>query len=80
MGDGWYYCRRCRKKFTVRGGTLFEGSKIPLHKWLSAIWLLAYREERFNEKMDASNLSRWLAITYRSARFLIERLEQTIDA
>jgi transposase-like protein len=71
MGEGWYYCRLCRKKFTVRMGTLFEGSKIPFHKWLDAISLCVY-----DETCDASKLSKHLDITYRSARFLMDRLEK----
>jgi transposase-like protein len=37
---GVYKCRGCRKPFTVRIGTIFEDSKIPLHKWLMAIHLM----------------------------------------
>ena len=35
MGPGWYFCSDCREKFTVRVGTLYERSHIPLHKWLA---------------------------------------------
>lgn len=34
-----FKCKSCRKKFSVRIGTIFEGSKIPLQKWFIAIWL-----------------------------------------
>ena len=40
MGPGWYYCSDCREKFTVRVGTLYERSHIPLHKWLFATHLM----------------------------------------
>jgi transposase-like protein len=40
MGPGWYHCRQCREKFTIRTGTLYERSHIPLHKWLLATHLL----------------------------------------
>src|SRR5687768_10247469 len=33
-------CGQCRKTFTVKVGTIFEDSHIPLHKWLQAIYLL----------------------------------------
>jgi len=36
MGAGWYHCQPCREKFTVRVGTLYERSHIPLRKWLLA--------------------------------------------
>jgi transposase-like protein len=40
MGLGWYYCEACQDKFTVRVGSVFERSHIPLHKWLLAIRLM----------------------------------------
>ena len=33
-------CRRCRKQFSVKTGTIFEESPIKLDKWLMAIWLV----------------------------------------
>jgi transposase-like protein len=41
MGPGWYYCTACKDKFTVRTGTIWERSHIPLHKWLLASRLMA---------------------------------------
>src|SRR5712671_7138875 len=38
--DGLYKCSACRQPFTVTIGTIFEDSKIPLHKWLLAIHLM----------------------------------------
>ena len=37
---GYYRCRKCRQIFTVRVGTIFHRSHIPLHKWLYAIYLV----------------------------------------
>src|SRR5688572_22479060 len=37
---GLYKCAECRAQFTVRMGTIFEESHLPLHKWLQAIHLL----------------------------------------
>ena len=37
---GLHYCRSCRGHFSVTVGTLYERSKIPLHKWLLATHLL----------------------------------------
>ena len=36
---GLYKCKSCRKQFTVTVGTIFEGSHIPLNKWLMAIYM-----------------------------------------
>lgn len=38
--QGVYKCKGCRKQFTVTVGTIFEGSHIPLNKWLTAIQLM----------------------------------------
>src|SRR5580693_3330321 len=37
---GLYQCNGCRKQFTVTVGTIFEDSKIALHKWLLAFHLM----------------------------------------
>ena len=41
LRDGVYNCRACRKPFTVTVGTIFEGSHIPLSKWLLGFYLFA---------------------------------------
>ena len=38
---GAYKCYDCRKPFTVKIGTIFEASHIPMHKWLQAIFLIS---------------------------------------
>ena len=37
---GLYRCFQCREAFSVRTGTIFERSHVPLHKWLYAMYLL----------------------------------------
>lgn len=37
-----YKCAKCRKQFSVRVGTIFEDSKIPLQKWYAAIYLFIH--------------------------------------
>ena len=37
---GCYDCRWCKERFTVRTGTVFQRSHIPLNKWLFAISML----------------------------------------
>ena len=38
--QGYYRCNACRLDFTIRTGTIFERSHVPLHKWLYAMYLL----------------------------------------
>jgi transposase-like protein len=74
MGPGWYHCGDCRKKFTVRVGTVFERSHIPLHKWLLGFRLYAGSKKGFS----AHQLHRTLKITYRSAWFMAHRIREAM--
>jgi transposase-like protein len=67
---GTYKCYRCRKPFTVKIGTLFESSHVPMHKWLRAIYLLSS-----SRRGVASNqLGRILEVSPKTAVFMAERI------
>ncbi len=68
--EGVWKCRDCRKQFTVTVGTVFQGSKIPLSKWMTAIYLMGDSAKELN----AHQLHRRLGLTYKSAVFLVKRL------
>jgi transposase-like protein len=72
MGAGWYHCRQCREKFTVRVGTLYERSHVPLHKWLYATHLLCSSKKG----MSAHQLHRMLGVTYKTAWFMAHRIRE----
>jgi transposase-like protein len=72
VSKGWYHCNACRDKFTVRVGTLYERSKIPLHKWLLATHLMCASKKG----ISAHQLHRSLGITYKSAWFMAHRIRQ----
>lgn len=74
MGPGWYYCEACKDKFTVRVGTIYERSHIPLHKWLLAFRLMAGSKKG----ISAHQLHRTLNITYKSAWFLAHRIREAM--
>jgi transposase-like protein len=67
---GVWKCGACRKQFTVRVGTIFEDSHIPLHKWLMAIHLLCASKKG----MSAHQLHRMLGVSYKSAWFMAHRI------
>jgi transposase-like protein len=67
---GLLKCKVCRKQFTVTVGTIFEGSHIPLHKWLMAIYLICSSKKG----ISANQLHRMLGITYKSAWFMGHRI------
>jgi len=71
FSDNIYFkCGICRKKFTVRVGTIFEDSKIPLTKWFAAIYLFSCR----SKGVSSLQLSKDLKITQKSAWHLLHRL------
>jgi transposase-like protein len=63
-------CAACRKQYTVTVGTIFEGSHIPLHKWLLGFYLLCSSKKG----MSSHQLHRMLGITYKSAWFMTHRI------
>jgi len=66
--------KECRKQFTVRVGTIFEDSHIPLHKWLQAVHLLCSSKKG----ISSHQLHRTLEITYKSAWFMTHRLREAM--
>lgn len=74
MGDGWHHCPDCRKKFTVRVGTVYERSKVPLHKWLLATHLMAASKKGVSSKQ----LERMLGVTYKTAWFMSHRIREAM--
>lgn len=71
---GVYKCYACRKPFTVKVGTIFEASHVPLHKWLQAIFLLSSSKKG----MSSNQLARTLEITLKSAWFLSHRIREAM--
>jgi transposase-like protein len=72
MGAGWYHCGACRKKFTVRVGTIFERSHIPLHKWLYAMYLLVTARKG----ISSMQLAKEIGVTQKTAWFLLGRIRE----
>jgi transposase-like protein len=72
MGLGWYHCNECREKFTIRVGTLYARSHIPLHKWLFATHLIISSKKG----LSALQLSRMLGLSYKSAWFMCHRIRE----
>jgi len=63
-------CKACKKQYSVKLGTIFEGSPLGLDKWLPAVWLVA------NSKNGISSheLARSLGVTQKSAWFMLHRI------
>jgi len=70
----YYTCVNCRSRFTVRVGTVFERSHIPLHKWLYAIYLVMASRKG----ISSVQLSKELGITQKSAWFMLQRIRHAL--
>lgn len=62
--------RECHKQFTVRTGTVFEDSRIPLQHWCLAFWLMSAGKKG----VSAKQIQRQTGLSYKSALFLAHRV------
>lgn len=74
LRHGLKKCGHCRKQFTVRIGTIFEESHLPMHKWLQAIYLMCSSKKG----VSAHQLHRTLEVTYKTAWFLAHRIREAM--
>ena len=70
-----YWCGDCRRHFSVRTGTLMERSKIPLHKWAIAVYMVTTSLK----SVSSMKLHRDLGITQKSAWFMLHRIRQAYE-
>lgn len=71
---GAYKCYQCRKPFTVKVGTIFEASHIPMRHWLQAIFLMSSSKKG----ISSNQLHRTLGCTLKTAWFLSHRLREAM--
>ena len=69
---GYYRCRDCDSEFTVRTGTIFERSHVPLHKWVYAMYLLVTARKG----VSSLQLSKEIGVTQKTAWFMLGRLRE----
>ncbi|MFO1184938.1 MAG: IS1595 family transposase [Bauldia sp.] len=67
-------CGPCKREFTATVGTVFERSKIKLHKWFQAAHLMASSKKG----ISAHQLHRTLQVTYKTAWFMAHRLREAM--
>ena len=66
----FYHCNACKQDFSIRVGTIFHRSHIPLHKWLYAMYLIVTSRKG----VSSLQLSKEIGVTQRSAWFLEQRI------
>jgi len=71
-----YQCLACRAQFTVRTGTIFQDSHLPLTAWFKAIALIGSS----TRQMNATRLMRELDVQYRTASSLLLRIQKALES
>lgn len=71
---GVYKCRPCQKPFSVTVGTVYEDSKLPLHKWIYATHLLTSSKKG----ISSHQLMRMLGVSYKTAWFMSHRIREAM--
>ena len=68
--------KECHKKFSVRSGTIFEASRIPLKKWFMAIYLATSHKKG----ISSCQLARDIDVTQKTAWFVIHRINEAASS
>lgn len=71
---GTYKCYQCRKPFTVKIGTIFEASHVPMNVWLQAMYLIAGSKKG----ISSNQLHRTLGVTLKTAWFMSHRIREAM--
>src|SRR5258708_6928511 len=71
---GTYKCYACRKPFTVKIGTVFEASHVPMHHWLQAIYLMCSSKKG----ISSNQLHRTLGVQLKTAWFMSHRIREAM--
>jgi transposase-like protein len=71
---GAYKCYQCRKPFTVKVGTVFEASHVPMRHWLQAMFLLSSSKKG----ISSNQLHRTLGCTLKTAWFISHRIREAM--
>jgi transposase-like protein len=71
---GVYKCYQCRKPFSVKVGTVFEASHVPMHYWLQAAYFMCSSKKG----VSSNQLHRTLGVTLKTAWFMSHRLREAM--
>lgn len=71
---GLHKCGDCKKQFTAKVGTVFEHGRVPLHKFLQAVYLLCCSKKG----VSAHQLHRILEVQYKTAWFIAHRVREAM--
>ena len=71
---GYYRCHDCAGEFTVRTGTIFERSHVPLNKWVYTMYLVVTARKG----ISSLQLSKEIGVTQKTAWFMLGRLREAV--
>jgi transposase-like protein len=74
--DYRWRCKGCKQMFTVRTGTIFEETRLPLRVWVYAFWKACSSKKG----ISALQLAREMEITHKSALFVLRRIRHGLGA
>jgi len=69
-------CRDCRRQFSVKLGTIFEDSPIPLQKWMPALWMLV----NCRNGVSSYEIARDLGVSQKAGWFMLHRLRLVLQS
>ena len=68
-------CHDCRKRFSIKVGTIFHDSKIQLRKWFAAIWMITSHKKG----IASTQLAKDIKVTQKTAWFMLHRLRHAAE-
>lgn len=69
LKDGRYYCKECSKHYSIKQGTIFQKSHLPLSKWLIALYLMLS-----NNDISSPKLAHYLGISQTTSYYMLLKL------
>ena len=72
---GLYKCKSTGKNFSVRHGTIFEESRLPLKKWFFAIFLL----NSLKKGISSVQIAKYLGVTQTTGWFMLQRIRYAVE-
>jgi transposase-like protein len=71
-----WFCKGCKKQFTVKVGTVFEDSPLGLDKWMTAVWAIV----NCKNVISSHELGRMIGVTQKSAWFMLQRIRLALKS
>ena len=68
--------KHAKRQFSVKVGTIFEGSPIGLDKWLAAIWMISSAKNG----VSSYEIARAIGVTQKSAWFMLHRIRLALQS